>query len=193
MGISRHITYGELQRSVCTIASAMKSMGIRKGDVVTIYMPMIPELAMTMLACTRIGAVHSVVFAGFSADSLRDRVVDCHSHWVFTSDEGRRGGRAIKLKEIVDAVCDYGVLSIFFHLIRLSRGNLRHQALEHVASVRKIVVFKRTGEPVSMKPGRDEWAVDVLARSRPYCAPEWMDSEDPLFILYTSGSTGRNL
>lgn len=104
VGVCRHITYAELASEVCRIANAMKCLGVRKGDVITLYMPMMPELAMIMLACARIGAVHSVVFAGFSADSLRDRIIDCGSHFVFTADEGKRGGKTLKLKEIVDAV-----------------------------------------------------------------------------------------
>ncbi|CAM9306186.1 unnamed protein product, partial [Ectocarpus fasciculatus] len=167
VGVSRTVSYAELGREVSRIANAMKHIGVRKGDVVTLYMPMIPELAMAMLACTRIGAVHSVVFAGFSADALRDRVVDCKSHYVFTANEGKRGGRTLALKEIVD------------------------EALRHVNTVRKVVVFERTTTIVPMTEGRDVLASGLLQKMRPYCPPEWMDSEDPLFILYTSGSTGK--
>jgi len=168
-GQGKTITYGELFREVCRIANIMKSSGVKKGDVVTIYMSMIPDLAMVMLACTRIGAIHSVVFAGFSAESLKDRIVDCSSQWVFVCDEGKRGGRTINLKE----TCDI--------------------ALSKLAptAVQRVFVVKRTGAPVSMTAGRDVYLEDLLPKARPYCPAEPVDSEDTLFILYTSGSTGK--
>lgn len=142
-------------------------MGVRRGDAVTIYLPMIPEAAIALLACARIGAVHSVVFAGFSADSLRDRVVDCDARVVITTDEGKRGGRTIATKSIVDA------------------------ALKECPKVEHCVVVKRTGSEVTMKEGRDCWWHEVGAAERAYCPPVPVSSEDPLFILYTSGSTGK--
>jgi len=172
-GQTKKITYAELQRQVCRIANVLTSSGAKKGDVVTIYMPMVPELAMVMLACARIGAVHSIVFAGFSSESLRGRIEDCGSRFVFTSDEGRRGGRALKLKDTVDG------------------------ALKDCPSVSHCFVFKRAaGEAeaapaCSMTAGRDHLMDDLMTRARPHAPVEWMDSEDPLFILYTSGSTGK--
>eukprot|EP00602_Paraphysomonas_sp_CaronLab_P004813 CAMPEP_0185023728 /NCGR_PEP_ID=MMETSP1103-20130426/6367_1 /TAXON_ID=36769 /ORGANISM="Paraphysomonas bandaiensis, Strain Caron Lab Isolate" /LENGTH=628 /DNA_ID=CAMNT_0027556457 /DNA_START=170 /DNA_END=2056 /DNA_ORIENTATION=+ len=166
-GQGRSVTYQELAHSVSRIANFMKSMGVRKGDVVTVYMPMIPELPMVLLACTRIGAVHSVVFAGFSATSLRDRIIDCRSQWVFTADQGMRGGRVIPLKQTVD------------------------KALEECPDVRNVFMFSRTGADVPMTANRDIRMVDRLCKERPYCPPEPMDSEDTLFVLYTSGSTGK--
>ncbi len=167
IGESQSITYSELTKEVCRIANVMKKIGVQKGDVVTLYMPMTPQLAMVMLACARIGAIHSVVFAGFSADSLRDRINDCGSKWVFTSDEGKRGGRTLKLKDIVD------------------------KAVIQTDIVEKVCVFKRTGADVPMVEGRDVWMSDMMPLVRPYCPCEPMDSEDVLFILYTSGSTGK--
>ena len=171
-GTTRKITYAELQREVCRIANVMTSNGVRRGDVVTIYMPMVPELAMVMLACARIGAVHSIVFAGFSSESLRGRIEDCRSKYVFTSDEGRRGGKALKLKDTVDG------------------------ALKDCPSVTHCFVFKRAGETepapgVKMVVGRDHWIDELMLRARPHAPVEWLDAEDPLFILYTSGSTGK--
>lgn len=143
-------------------------MGVKKGDTVIVYLPMIPEAAITLLACARIGAVHSVVFAGFSADSLRDRAIDCEARVCITSDEGKRGGRTIATKSIVDA------------------------ALKECPKVEHCIVVKRTGnEKVSFTKGRDQWWEDVCSRERPYCPPTPVNSEDPLFILYTSGSTGK--
>jgi len=164
---ARHISFNELTLEVAKIANMLKSLGVKKGDVVTIYMPMMPEIAMAMLACARIGAVHSVVFAGFSADSLRDRVKDCNSRVVLTADEGKRGGKTVALKTSVDA------------------------AVKTLPQVQSVIVFKRTGNPVPMDLTRDFFADELLAKMRPVCPAETMDAEDPLFILYTSGSTGK--
>ena len=167
-GQHREITYGQLLNDVSQLANALKNMGVKKGDTVIVYLPMVPEAAVALLACARIGAVHSVVFAGFSADSLRDRAVDCEARVVITSDEGKRGGRTIATKSIVDA------------------------ALKECPKVEHCIVVKRTGnEKVEMKAGRDQWFADVCSRERPYCPPTPVNSEDPLFILYTSGSTGK--
>ncbi|KAL0078646.1 acyl-activating enzyme [Phycomyces blakesleeanus] len=164
----RRITYGELLREVCRMANVLKGLGVRKGDPVAIYMPMIPETIVAILACARIGAIHSVVFAGFSAESLRDRVVDCATRVVLTSDEGRRGGKNIATKCIVDeALRDY-----------------ENHSVEHV------LVFRRTGSPVPWVQGRDVWWHEEMAKARTFCSPEPMSAEDPLFLLYTSGSTG---
>ena len=168
IGTSRLITYAELAREVSKIANVMKTYGVRKGDVVTLYMPMIPELAMTMLACARIGAVHSVVFAGFSAESLKGRIVDCNSKFVFTADQGLRGGKVIELKKTVD--------------LALS---------DATTAVKTVFVARRTGDTVAMVTGRDVWLEEEMPKARPYCPCEPMDSEDTLFILYTSGSTGK--
>lgn len=154
-------------QEVCQVANALTRMGVRKGDAVIIYLPMIPEAAVALLACARIGAVHSVVFAGFSADSLRDRAVDCDARVVITTDEGKRGGRTIATKSIVDA------------------------ALKECPKVEHCVVVKRTGSQVAMTEGRDKWWHEVGSAERPYCPPVPVMSEDPLFILYTSGSTGK--
>lgn len=167
-GNSKKITYGELLKEVCRIANVLKMKGVRKGDVVTIYMPMIPEIAMVMLACARIGATHSVVFAGFSADALRDRIIDCNSKFLFVTDEGKRGGRKINLKKIAN------------------------DAAKQCPDLDTMFVYKYTGaEGLEMHPTRDVWMHDLLPKVRPYCPCEAMDSEDTLFILYTSGSTGK--
>jgi acetyl-CoA synthetase len=167
-GNAETITYGELLKRVSQLANALKKMGVRKGDSVIIYLPMIPEAAIALLATARIGAVHSVVFAGFSSDSLRDRTVDCEARVVITTDEGKRGGRTIATKSIVDA------------------------ALKECPKVEHCIVVKRTGnESVSFTKGRDQWWHDVCSRERAYCPPQPVMSEDPLFILYTSGSTGK--
>jgi acetyl-CoA synthetase len=165
-GTYRQITYRELHAQVCRTANVLKSHGVAKGDRVCIYMPMIPEVVYTMLACARIGAIHSVVFAGFSAESLRDRILDADCRVVVTANEGLRGGKTIPLKKTVD------------------------QALAGLP-VQRVLVAKRTDTEVPMQAGRDFWLHDQLAKQRPYCPVEWMDSEDPLFILYTSGSTGK--
>ncbi len=164
---SAHITYRELHEKVCRMANAMESLGAKKGDRVTIYMPMIPEAAVAMLACARIGAVHSIVFGGFSPDSLAGRIQDCDSNLLITADEGLRGGRKVPLKVNAD------------------------KALETSWSVKNVIVVKRTGGDVHMVPGRDHWYHDLMDKASPvHQAPE-INAEDPLFILYTSGSTGK--
>jgi acetyl-CoA synthetase len=166
-GDSRTLTYGQLHREVCKFANALKSLGVGKGDRVTIYMPMIPEAAVAMLACARIGATHSVVFGGFSADAVADRNNDAKSKLVITADGGWRRGKVVPLKANVDA------------------------ALEKSPTVEKCVVFNRCNTAVEMKPGRDVWWHDVTANASADCPTEPLDSEHPLFILYTSGSTGK--
>jgi len=167
--LSERITYRQLYERVCQCANALKSLGVKKGDRVTIYMPMVPEAAVAMLACARIGAVHSVVFGGFSADSLAGRIADCGSSVVITADEGIRGGKRVALKANVD------------------------QALKLPGTdcVKHVLVVRRTGIRVPMDASRDVWFDDVLGSQPKECAPEVMDAEDPLFILYTSGSTGK--
>jgi acetyl-CoA synthetase len=166
-GEDRRITYKELHAEVSRLANALKANGVRKGDRVTIYLPMIPEAAFSMLACARIGAIHSVVFGGFSPDSLAGRIQDCDSQLVITADEGLRGGKTVPLKANVDA------------------------ALESCPGVNRVIVVRRTGGDVRMKDGRDIWYHDATARADADCPPEPMNAEDPLFILYTSGSTGK--
>lgn len=163
----RNVTYAELLREVSKVAYVLKDMGVRKGDTVAIYLPMVPEAIVALLACARIGAVHSVVFAGFSADSLRDRVIDARSKVVITSDEGKRGGKLIGTKKIVD------------------------DALRQCPDVTHCLVFKRTGADIPMTPGRDVWWHEEVEKWPAYVAPEPMSAEDPLFLLYTSGSTGK--
>lgn len=167
VGMNQTYTYKQLQEEVSKIANVMKAQGVKKGDVVTLYMPMIPQLPMAMLACARIGAVHSVVFAGFSAEALKDRIKDCNSKWVFAADEGKRGGKTIKLKSIVD------------------------DAVAQCSEVKNVFVYKRTGGDVKMKQDRDLWMDDLLTKVDSNSPPEVMESEDPLFIIYTSGSTGK--
>ena len=164
---SRAITYRELHLAVCRLANALKSRGVRKGDRVCIYMPMIPEAAYAMLACARIGAVHSIVFGGFSPEALKDRILDSDCQTVITADEGLRGGRQIPLKENADI------------------------ALQRCPDVHTCLVVKRTGGDIEWKEGRDVWYHDLVDTMSDSCAPELMDAEDPLFILYTSGSTGK--
>jgi acetyl-CoA synthetase len=167
-GDSRTLTYGELHREVCLFANAMKHLGVKKGDRVGIYMPMIPEAAIAMLACARIGAAHSVIFGGFSAEAVRDRLVDAKAKLVVTADGGFRKDKVIALKEQVDL------------------------ALEHGApSVENVLVVQRTKEAIAMVDGRDHWWHDLKSQMSADCPAEPMDSEDMLFILYTSGSTGK--
>lgn len=166
---SQTMTYAELHREVCKFANVLKKNDVKKGDRVTVYLPMILELPIAMLACARIGAVHSVIFGGFSPDSIADRMEDCKSDFLITADEGMRGNRPIPLKANSDA------------------------AMEKVGGVRKCIVVKRTGGAIDWKEGRDLWWHDEMAASdiSEDCPPEEMDAEDPLFILYTSGSTGK--
>ena len=164
---SRAITYRELHHDVCVFANVLKKLGVKKGDRITIYMPMIPETVVAMLACARIGAVHSVVFGGFSAESLAGRIDDCRSSFVITTDEGLRGGKRVLLKHNTDAA------------LAKSRGEA------------KVVVVRHTGGPVAMSAGRDFWYHELAAGVPADCSPAEMGAEDPLFILYTSGSTGK--
>ena len=163
----RRITYLELYEQVCRFANVLKAAGVEKGDRVTIYLPMIPEAAMAVLACARIGAIHSVVFAGFSPEALAGRIEDCGSKIVVTADEGRRGGRAVPLKANVD------------------------KAAAHAPGLQTVIVVQATGGAVEMQEGRDRWYHEAAAQAAPTCDPAPMDAEDPLFILYTSGSTGK--
>ncbi len=163
----RKITYRELHAEVCQFGSALKGLGVKKGDRICIYMPMIPEAAVAMLACTRIGAVHSVVFGGFSPDALRDRINDSECSIVITADQGLRGGKKVALKTNADKAC------------------------EDTPSVRKMVVVKRGGEPTGWNDGRDVWYHELVEAGSTSCPAEEMAAEDPLFILYTSGSTGK--
>ena len=164
---SRHITYRELHTEVCRMANVLRNRGVEKGSTVTIYMPMIPEAAYAMLACARLGAIHSVVFGGFSPDSLADRVQGCASRMIVTADEGLRGGRTVPLKKNVDA------------------------AIAKVGEVDHVVVVRRTGGAVDMTPGRDVYYDEAVRHVTDECPCEPMNAEDPLFILYTSGSTGK--
>ena len=166
-GEGRHVTYAQLHEEVCRFANVLKAQGVKKGDRVTIYMPMIPEAAFAMLACARIGAIQSIVFGGFSPDSMAGRIEDCDSAVVITADEGVRGGKRIPLKANVD------------------------KALEQCPGVRSVIVVERTGADVPMLAGRDVRYAEARAAASPECAPEPMNAEDPLFILYTSGSTGK--
>jgi acetyl-CoA synthetase len=166
-GEYRHVSYRELALAVGRMANVLLAHGVRRGDRVCLYLPMIPELPVAMLACARIGAVHSVVFAGFSADSLRERIVDAGAKVVLTANEGLRGGRRIPLKRTVD------------------------EALEGVDFVERVLVARRTDGEVPMRPGRDLWLAEELRLQRAACPVEWMDAESPLYILYTSGSTGK--
>ncbi len=164
---AQHITYRDLHGRVCRFANGLKSLGVKRGDRVTIYMTMIPELAVAMLACSRIGAIHSIIFGGFSAESIAGRLDDCASEYMITADEGVRGGRKIPLKQIAD------------------------DAIAKTPHVRKTVVVRRTGGDIPWHDERDVWYHDLVDAASDDCAPEAMGAEDPLFILYTSGSTGK--
>ena len=165
--IDKRITYRELHAEVCKLANVLKSRGIKKGDCISIYMPMIPEAAVAMLACTRIGAIHSVVFGGFSPEALKDRILDSDCKLVITADEGIRGGRTVPLKENVDI------------------------ALSKCPNVHTAIVIQRTGGDVAWNENRDVWYQDAMKNASTDCPAAEMDAEDPLFILYTSGSTGK--
>ncbi len=165
------VTYKELHGHVCRLANAMKANGVRKGDRVTLYMPMVVEAAYAMLACTRIGAVHSIVFGGFSPDALAGRIEDCKSDFIITADEGVRGGKPIPLKNNTDKAIEI--------------------AARDGQQVRNVLVVKRTGGDISWVEGRDLWYHDVVPSASDDCPPEEMNAEDPMFILYTSGSTGK--
>ena len=168
-GDAQRITYRELHARTCRLANALRNLGVRKGDRITIYLPMIPDAVVAMLACARIGAIHSVVFGGFAPQSIADRVADCGSKLIITADEGLRGGKRIALKANVDAAL----------------------ALPGTNSVETVLVVRHTGAAVAMQMPRDRW-VDVVVEGQPdTCEPEPMNAEDPLFILYTSGSTGK--
>ena len=167
-GDVRRLSYRELHAQVCRFANALKAQGVERGDRVIIYMPLTPEILVAMHACNRIGAVHSVVFGGFSAPALRDRIVDTEAKVVITADGGWRGGHVVELKAAAD------------------------QALtSHGKSVKRVIVLKRTGQPVAMDPKRDLWWHDAIEGQPAACEPEWVDAEHPLFLLYTSGSTGK--
>lgn len=164
---SKNITYQELSDEVCKLANGLKEIGVKKGDRVTIYMPMVPEGVYAMLACTRIGAIHSVVFGGFSPDSIVNRILDCKSEFVITADEGLRGQKVIPLKKNIE------------------------EALKKCPNVKKCIVLKRTGGSVPLDSKRDVWYHELTSKMPTTCKPEEMNAEDPLFILYTSGSTGK--
>ena len=164
---SKNISYQELSDEVCKLANGLKEIGVKKGDRVTIYMPMVPEGVYAMLACTRIGAIHSVVFGGFSPDSIVNRILDCKSEFVITADEGLRGQKVIPLKKNID------------------------EALKKCPAVKKCIVLKRTGGNVPFDAKRDVWYHELTSKMSTTCKPEEMNAEDPLFILYTSGSTGK--
>ncbi len=166
-GESETYTYQQLYQEVCKFANVLKANGVKKGDRVAIYLPMVPELPIAMLACARIGAIHSIIFAGFSPDSIKDRVLDCEAKIVLTSDESLRGGKTVPLKDNVD------------------------KAVDGLDTVEKVIVLERTGGDIDMKEGRDLWWYEEVEKADDECEPEEMDAEDPLFILYTSGSTGK--
>ena len=166
-GDGRTLTYRQLTTEVCRFANALKAEGIWPGDRVVIYLPMVPEAVIAMQACARIGATHSVVFGGFSAHSLRDRIIDAGAKLVITADGGWRGGKVVELKQAVD------------------------DAVAECPTIGKVIVLKRTGQQVQMHPGRDTWWSDVVANQADTCEPTWVNAEHPLFLLYTSGSTGK--
>jgi acetyl-CoA synthetase len=163
----RRVSWGDLKDQVSRLANALLALGVRRGDFVSVYLPVVPEAIAAMLACARIGAVHSVVFSGFSAEALAGRIADCGSRVLITADEGLRGGRHVSLKRNADA------------------------ALESLPSVEHVLVVRRTGADVPMKAGRDRWYEDAMAEAAPECPPVEVGAEDPLFVLYTSGSTGK--
>ena len=165
-GVSKEVTYRELHENVCRFGNVLKSRGIKKGDRVILYMPMVPEAAYAMLACARVGAIHSVVFAGFSPEALASRIIDCGAKAVITANEAPRGGKQTPLKKNVDEALD-------------------------IAGDITALVLRRTSTEVSMKEGRDFWLNDLMDEASTVCPPEPMNAEDPLFILYTSGSTGK--
>jgi len=167
-GDTRHISYQQLHDDVCQFSNALKAKGIKKGDRVVIYMPMVPEAVVAMQACARIGAIHSVVFGGFSAESLRDRIEDTQAVMVITADGGTRGGKTVELKKETDKT--------------LSKG---------CASINNVIVLKRSGQNIDMQDDRDSWWSDAITGQDKTCEPEWVNAEDPLFLLYTSGSTGK--
>ena len=166
-GDTRHISYQQLHDEVCQFANGLKARGIKNGDRVIIYMPMTPEAVIAMQACARIGAIHSVVFGGFSAESLRDRINDAGAVMLITADGGHRGGKIVELKSAAD------------------------KALEKSTSIENVIVLKRTGHDTAMQSGRDHWWHDIIAGQSSECEPEWVNSTHPLFLLYTSGSTGK--
>ncbi len=167
-GEVRRLSYRELHADVCRFANGLRSLGVQRGDRVVIYLPMVPEAVIAMQACARIGAVHSVVFGGFSAVSLRDRIDDAEARVVITADAGWRGGQTIELKAAVDKALADGC-----------------------PSVQSVIVLRRTGADIPMRPGRDKWWHELIDGQPPHCEPQWVDAEHPLFLLYTSGSTGR--
>ncbi len=166
---SQHISYRQLHEKVCRLANALKALGVGKGDRVTLYLPMIPEAAVAMLACARIGAIHSIVFGGFSPEALANRITDCNSSVVITADQSVRGGKKVPLKANVDKAL----------------------AQDDVTTVEKVIVVKRTGGDIAWDESRDLWYEEITAQADAWCEPEEMSAEDPLFILYTSGSTGK--
>jgi acetyl-CoA synthetase len=166
-GDRRTLSYQELYEEVCQFANALKDQGIKKGDRVIIYMPMIPEAVVAMQACARIGAIHSIVFGGFSAEALKDRIINAEARCIITADGGNRGGRVIELKAAADIAADESGI------------------------VDRIITFRRTGHDINMKEGRDVWWHDAIEGQANSCEPEWVDAEHPLFLLYTSGSTGK--
>ncbi|HSB99919.1 MAG TPA: AMP-binding protein, partial [Burkholderiaceae bacterium] len=167
-GTVTRVSYGQLLERVCKLANALRALGVKKGDRVVVYMPMSVEGVAAMQACARIGATHSVVFGGFSAHSLRDRIEDAGAVMVITADEQMRGGKALGLKSIVDEALAMGGCD----------------------SIRNVLVYKRTGGPIQWSAARDKWLHDVVANQAATCEPEWVGAEHPLFLLYTSGSTG---